>query len=139
MIGFTWYAPVNKDDEERMVMPDEKWHFEHHGNGRGFKQGRRLAIQIKQYGGVFWGGFGWLWGPSPAPFAGGSAYEIAISLPDWFIMLLSGSIAAWRVRERVKSKMHLRKDMVAYCQKCGYDLRASKDRCPECGTPKYRA
>ena len=55
--------------------------------------------------------------------------------PLWVLMLPMAALpGAWlivraRARERQKRVMrHL-------CVHCGYDVRASKERCPECGTP----
>jgi hypothetical protein len=52
-----------------------------------------------------------------------------VRVPDWSLVLVSAALPAWwlvRVSRRGKSKV---------CRSCGYDLRASPDRCPECGTP----
>jgi hypothetical protein len=54
--------------------------------------------------------------------------------PYWFITLLtailpSARLVAWRRRAR-----HLRM-RPGLCRHCGYDCRATPDRCPECGTP----
>ena len=50
----------------------------------------------------------------------------------WLPVLLFGVWPAWRLlpfhRRRKRKKLGL-------CLKCGYDLRASKERCPECNTP----
>ena len=47
-------------------------------------------------------------------------------------LLLPFAWLVWAVGERIR-RARLRRS--GYCVRCGYDLRASKGRCPECGTP----
>jgi len=58
-----------------------------------------------------------------------------IRVPHWFVMLLLGIAPAARLRAAVPRS---RRD--GLCAFCGYDLRATPDRCPECGgVPAMRA
>jgi len=41
--------------------------------------------------------------------------------------------AAWLVTQLMKYRRRRMRLRSGACLKCGYDLRASKDRCPECG------
>lgn len=58
-------------------------------------------------------------------------------VPDWILCLLLGGLMfpgllIWRRRRRA--------GQFGLCLRCGYDLRASQDRCPECGSPiRYNA
>jgi hypothetical protein len=60
-------------------------------------------------------------------------YTKGVILPTWFVLVVSAFLPAvlvlrqrcWRTARRLSR---------GQCVHCGYDLRASPERCPECGT-----
>lgn len=58
--------------------------------------------------------------------------SVGITLPDWFIVLLSGVFATACLLPVYRRGRRRKRGL---CVGCGYDLRASIGRCPECGEP----
>src|SRR5215217_7438109 len=62
-------------------------------------------------------------------YGGGSAVATSGGVPWWFLMLLSAPLPiGWWIRRRRQAQRAMR----GRCAGCGYDLRASTERCPEC-------
>jgi hypothetical protein len=64
-------------------------------------------------------------------YQGNHYWRFAAAIPFWALLTLFAvypSVRAWRRR-----RTHALSDQCR-CAFCGYDLRASKERCPECGT-----
>jgi len=60
-----------------------------------------------------------------------------IAAPYWMLAAFTGAMPAiWAVRRVVIRLRKARSRRAGRCRKCGYDLRATTDRCPECGTGK---
>ena len=55
----------------------------------------------------------------------------AISIPFWLPMLITVAIPLWVAAGQWRRR---RRAGAGLCPMCGYDLRATPDRCPECGT-----
>lgn len=54
----------------------------------------------------------------------------AVAVPHWFLALLTAAAPAAWLRVEWTRERRWRKNL---CPSCGYDLRASPGRCPECG------
>lgn len=53
-----------------------------------------------------------------------------LTVPDWLVIVLAG---AWPLKWTLHKRRVARRDKSGLCPACGYDLRASPQRCPECG------
>jgi hypothetical protein len=61
-------------------------------------------------------------------------YEKRILLHIWPVILVSAIFPASWLRQLYRSRLAARRAAGNQCVNCGYNLQASPDRCPECGT-----
>jgi hypothetical protein len=60
--------------------------------------------------------------------------HLVIDVPYWMLIsILAATVIGQLYRRRTAFQRYWSSD--AACRNCGYDLRASPQRCPECGTP----
>jgi len=57
-----------------------------------------------------------------------TARSRAIFIPNWAIVILTAILPAITVTRFIRNRKQ-----IGHCPKCGYDLRATPTRCPECG------
>ena len=64
---------------------------------------------------------------------GTSSVTVGILFPLWFAAVVTGTLpAVWLTRWRRES-IAAKRRRAGQCTGCGYDLRESPERCPECG------
>jgi hypothetical protein len=71
-------------------------------------------------------GFAGVWEPETQ----GWGLQRGVSVPWWFFVAVF-AISPMRSAVRIWTRRQRPRDA---CRRCGYDLRATPDRCPECGT-----
>ena len=62
-------------------------------------------------------------------YTGGGSIHSA-EVPHWFVLVLTAVLPASSTVARIK---RYRLCVAGFCPKCGYDLQATPNQCPECG------
>jgi hypothetical protein len=75
----------------------------------------------------------WALGKDSASNRALSSTSWRVVIPMWAMTVLSAILPIIGLARNMQLR---RRKRVGLCAKCGYDLRATPDRCPECGTIK---
>ena len=75
-------------------------------------------------------------GVQKSPFSTGSSPKSGDwRIPLYFPLTLSLLLPTWMlIRTIIAHRRRIAGEMINHCKKCGYDLRGTPERCPECGT-----
>lgn len=100
-----------------------------------WKWGVRMSSNIHFPKGSWWHRRGFLWESTSGTFLTSSAGWLetwTLFVPGWLVTLLAATLPALWLRQPRRRRF---REQHGLCLTCGYDLRATLDRCPECGTP----
>jgi hypothetical protein len=86
------------------------------------------AAAQHQWHGIYWMHGKWVSNDTP-PVTRPYLHVVA---PHWLLISACMPLPAWRGTRWYRRRRTFAKGL---CRRCGYDLRATPERCPECGTP----
>jgi hypothetical protein len=121
---FDWYGGWVRFEFERDRKCTDTWH----PAARPFEVWQKI-------------GFGYYHGPSPQTATMASSWhpvawpeEWIVAIPFWFFLILAAPYSTIRIKRAHGGLRRRKRSRYGMCLSCGYDLRATPDRCPECGT-----
>jgi len=117
-VGYTSRSNLNS-----VVDVEDGWLLCCGGVGRTSRIVQRYLPNTAGFKAYGFDGFDTDWLPS-LPIFGSSRLDLPLWIPTIFF---AGMLVFVRTRHHSRRKLGL-------CVKCGYDLRGSGERCPECGT-----
>jgi hypothetical protein len=75
------------------------------------------------------------WSTAPPASEWTNRSHTAARAPHWFVVLVLLIPPTFTTRRLLRTRLARQRRAAQRCLACGYDLRASPDRCPECGMP----